>query len=215
MRSCAVTCASAPRAWPMSIATWRRAPRTRSGWWRELARGMARRGRIDTDGQQRASAAVPARRYRARRRSPRTWRSWPRAGLHGERWPAIAAPPSRWSTAPPLSELPGFAEGRVSVQDSSAQLAAVLLDPQPGERVLDACAAPGGKTGALLELGGGDRAHRARQRCPAPRARGRQSQAPGARGAPGARRPRRATRAGGTAGPSMRSCSMPPVPGPA
>lgn len=48
--------------------------------------------------------------------------------------------------------LPGFADGEVSVQDEAAQLAALLLDPQPGDRVLDACAAPGGKTGHLLEL---------------------------------------------------------------
>lgn len=51
-----------------------------------------------------------------------------------------------------VTGLPGFAEGHFSVQDSSAQLAASLLDPKPGERVLDACAAPGGKTGHLLEL---------------------------------------------------------------
>ncbi len=50
-----------------------------------------------------------------------------------------------------VSELPGFAQGWVSVQDSAAQLAAPLLDPQPGERVLDACAAPGGKTAHLRE----------------------------------------------------------------
>jgi 16S rRNA (cytosine967-C5)-methyltransferase len=50
-----------------------------------------------------------------------------------------------------LSELPGFREGYVSVQDAGAQLAAPLLDAQPGMRVLDACAAPGGKTGHLLE----------------------------------------------------------------
>ncbi|WP_018174887.1 MULTISPECIES: 16S rRNA (cytosine(967)-C(5))-methyltransferase RsmB [unclassified Thioalkalivibrio] len=55
-----------------------------------------------------------------------------------------------------VARLPGFAEGRLSVQDASAQWAAVLLDPQPGERVLDACAAPGGKTGHLLERAGGD-----------------------------------------------------------
>jgi 16S rRNA (cytosine967-C5)-methyltransferase len=55
----------------------------------------------------------------------------------------------------PAQRLPGFAEGRVSVQDASAQLAALLLDPQPGERVLDACAAPGNKTAQLLELAGG------------------------------------------------------------
>ena len=47
--------------------------------------------------------------------------------------------------------LPGFMEGRVSVQDEAAQLAADLLDLAPGQRVLDACAAPGGKTCHLLE----------------------------------------------------------------
>ena len=51
-----------------------------------------------------------------------------------------------------VSELPGFDEGLVSVQDGAAQLAGHLLDPQPGERILDACAAPGGKTGHVLEL---------------------------------------------------------------
>jgi 16S rRNA (cytosine967-C5)-methyltransferase len=50
-----------------------------------------------------------------------------------------------------ISRLPGFAEGRVSVQDAGAQLAAPLLDVRRGMRVLDACAAPGGKTGHLLE----------------------------------------------------------------
>jgi 16S rRNA (cytosine967-C5)-methyltransferase len=50
-----------------------------------------------------------------------------------------------------VSALPGFAEGLVSVQDAGAQLAAELLDAQPGHRVLDACAAPGGKTGHILE----------------------------------------------------------------
>ncbi|RQO66948.1 16S rRNA (cytosine(967)-C(5))-methyltransferase RsmB [Aquitalea sp. FJL05] len=51
-----------------------------------------------------------------------------------------------------VRELPGFAEGVVSVQDWGAQQAAVLLDLQPGQRVLDACAAPGGKTCHMLEL---------------------------------------------------------------
>jgi 16S rRNA (cytosine967-C5)-methyltransferase len=51
-----------------------------------------------------------------------------------------------------VSDLPGFAEGLVSVQDAGAQLAAALLDASPDMRVLDACAAPGGKTGHLLEL---------------------------------------------------------------
>jgi 16S rRNA (cytosine967-C5)-methyltransferase len=52
----------------------------------------------------------------------------------------------------PVSELPGFGEGEVSVQDGAAQLAALLIAPQAGECILDACAAPGGKTAHLLEL---------------------------------------------------------------
>jgi 16S rRNA (cytosine967-C5)-methyltransferase len=55
----------------------------------------------------------------------------------------------------PVDTLPGFSEGLVSVQDAAAQLAAPLLDTQPGQRVLDACAAPGGKTCNLLELNPG------------------------------------------------------------
>lgn len=52
----------------------------------------------------------------------------------------------------PVAELPGFFDGLVSVQDLGAQYAAPLLGAADGERVLDACAAPGGKTGHLLEL---------------------------------------------------------------
>jgi len=51
----------------------------------------------------------------------------------------------------PVDQLPGFAGGLVSVQDTAAQLAAGLLDVQPGHRVLDVCAAPGGKTAHILE----------------------------------------------------------------
>jgi len=54
-----------------------------------------------------------------------------------------------------VRSLPGFAEGLVSVQDAAAQLAVDVLGPRPGERVLDACAAPGGKTCHLLERVGG------------------------------------------------------------
>lgn len=50
-----------------------------------------------------------------------------------------------------VSRLPGFAEGELSVQDAGAQFAAELLDARPGQRVLDACAAPGGKTCHVLE----------------------------------------------------------------
>ena len=50
-----------------------------------------------------------------------------------------------------VADLPGFAEGDASVQDASAQLVADALSPANGARVLDACAAPGGKTAHLLE----------------------------------------------------------------
>ena len=51
-----------------------------------------------------------------------------------------------------VQKLPHFAEGAVTVQDLSAQWAAMLLEPQNGEWILDACAAPGGKTTHILEL---------------------------------------------------------------
>ena len=51
-----------------------------------------------------------------------------------------------------VDALPGFAEGAVSVQDAAAQLAVPLLDLDPDLRVLDACAAPGGKTAQILDI---------------------------------------------------------------
>jgi 16S rRNA (cytosine967-C5)-methyltransferase len=52
----------------------------------------------------------------------------------------------------PVERVPGFTEGLVSVQDAAAQRAATAIDLHPGQRVLDACAAPGGKTAHMLEL---------------------------------------------------------------
>jgi 16S rRNA (cytosine967-C5)-methyltransferase len=52
----------------------------------------------------------------------------------------------------PVQRIPGFDDGLVSVQDAAAQRAAPLLDARDGMRVLDACAAPGGKSAHLLEL---------------------------------------------------------------
>ena len=57
----------------------------------------------------------------------------------------------RLSTPLSVGELPGFRDGLVSVQDAAAQMAAQLLPMATGQRVLDACAAPGGKTAHLLE----------------------------------------------------------------
>lgn len=64
---------------------------------------------------------------------------------------AIAPSGIRLTAAVDVQQLPGFDDGVVSVQDESAQLAAFLLDAQSGERILDACCAPGGKTGHILE----------------------------------------------------------------
>ncbi len=60
------------------------------------------------------------------------------------------------SEAMPVAELPGFNEGRVSVQDAAAQIAAPWLLRGVKGHILDACAAPGGKSAHLLELGGAD-----------------------------------------------------------
>lgn len=51
----------------------------------------------------------------------------------------------------PVHELPGFAAGHFQVQDEAAQLATLVLDPGPGERILDACAGLGGKTGHIAQ----------------------------------------------------------------
>ena len=65
-----------------------------------------------------------------------------------------------------VRELPGYAEGDFSVQDHSSMLVASALAPQPGMRVLDLCAAPGGKTTHLAELmDNRGQGHRLRHRC--------------------------------------------------
>lgn len=73
------------------------------------------------------------------------------AGIEAD---ALAWLPGAITVRTPVAvrRLPGFSEGELSVQDASAQLAARLLAPQRAERILDACAAPGGKTCGLLEL---------------------------------------------------------------
>ncbi|WP_431820821.1 16S rRNA (cytosine(967)-C(5))-methyltransferase RsmB [Burkholderia sp. F1] len=71
---------------------------------------------------------------------------------HGIDAAAIGKHAVRLATPLPVERIPGFADGVVSVQDAGAQLAAEWLGAADGMRVLDACAAPGGKTGHILEL---------------------------------------------------------------
>jgi len=80
-----------------------------------------------------------------------SWLAKARAtGLEGEP-SALSADGVVLGRAVDVETLPGFREGDVSVQDEAAQLAAMLLAAEPGQRVLDACAAPGGKACHLLE----------------------------------------------------------------
>lgn len=88
------------------------------------------------------------------RTSSAAWCALPGAPTASAALPALPAA-VRLKAPTDVQLLPGFADGLVSVQDAAAQLAAPLLDAAPGMRVLDACAAPGGKTAHLLESTGG------------------------------------------------------------
>ncbi|WP_425271818.1 16S rRNA (cytosine(967)-C(5))-methyltransferase RsmB [Rodentibacter heidelbergensis] len=90
-------------------------------------------------------------RVNAQKNSPETYRTLlEKADILAESGPHPQALRLRFATA--VEKLPHFAEGEVTVQDLSAQWAAVLLAPQNDEWILDACAAPGGKTTHILEL---------------------------------------------------------------
>ena len=84
-----------------------------------------------------------------------SWRQRLPDGVEAASLPGVPSA-LRLSRPLPVEELPGFAAGEVSVQDGAAQLAAPLLGAAPGMRVLDACAAPGGKTLHILESVAGD-----------------------------------------------------------
>jgi 16S rRNA (cytosine967-C5)-methyltransferase len=88
-------------------------------------------------------------RVNRRKLTPEAWiESLTLAGIGARR---IGPDAVRLDKPMPVAAIPGFSDGIVSVQDAAAQLAAPLLDVSCGMRVLDACAAPGGKTGHLLE----------------------------------------------------------------
>jgi 16S rRNA (cytosine967-C5)-methyltransferase len=74
------------------------------------------------------------------------------AGVAAEPIPGLPAGLTLTGRSGDLRQLPGYEEGHWCVQDRAAQRIAPLLDPQPGERILDACAAPGGKSTHLAEL---------------------------------------------------------------
>jgi len=119
------------------------------GWWvKQLAVAYPRQWRDIL-----ASANVPApltlRVNRRRASREQVLAAFQAAGLDAE---PVGPSGLALSSPRPVTQLPGFAEGWWSVQDAGAQLAAELLAPANGMRVLDACSAPGGKTAHLLEL---------------------------------------------------------------
>ncbi len=156
--------------------------RVRHDWpgsWREL---------LEADNQ----APPMVLRVNARRSTPHDYVQ--RLAANG-RQAQVVGPQAVWLATPcPVAQLPGFADGDVSVQDLSAQRAApLLLAPPlpPGARVLDACAAPGGKTAHLLELADLERHGTRRRRRPAA-ARAADSAAPASAGDARVRRRARA-----------------------
>jgi len=74
-----------------------------------------------------------------------------RVEAEGMRAHALGGSAVRFERPVPVERIPGFSAGAVSVQDAAAQHAAPFLDARDGTRVLDACAAPGGKTAHILE----------------------------------------------------------------
>ncbi len=74
------------------------------------------------------------------------------AGIEVQRIPPLPQALRLHGGVGAIQQLPGFTEGWWTIQDSSAQLVTHLLDPQPGEIIIDACAAPGGKTTHIAEL---------------------------------------------------------------
>ncbi|MFL6718633.1 MAG: 16S rRNA (cytosine(967)-C(5))-methyltransferase RsmB [Burkholderiaceae bacterium] len=117
-------------------------------WWIDAARGA-----YPADWEQLLSAgnSLPPLTLRVNRRKTDMAAYLALLEQHGMAAQQLGPDAVRLAQPVPVQRIPGFEQGLVSVQDAAAQLAAPLLDAQDGMRVLDACAAPGGKTGHLLE----------------------------------------------------------------
>ncbi|MGE8658439.1 MAG: 16S rRNA (cytosine(967)-C(5))-methyltransferase RsmB [Achromobacter sp.] len=119
------------------------------GWWVKQLRVAYPRQWQDILRAANVPAPLTLRVNRRRASREQVLAAFQNAGLAAE---AVGSAGLVLATPRPVTQLPGFAEGWWSVQDAGAQLAAELLAPAAGMRVLDACAAPGGKTAHLLEL---------------------------------------------------------------
>ena len=124
-----------------------------AGWPRWLAAKVRADWPADADAVFAGSARAAPMWLRVNRRvaSRDAWLEDARAaGIAGEGVPGLADA-VRLDMPRPVDQLPGFATGAISVQDGAAQAVADALAPAPGARVLDACAAPGGKAAHLAE----------------------------------------------------------------
>jgi 16S rRNA (cytosine967-C5)-methyltransferase len=122
-------------------------------WWIERLRSELP---LEADSVLRAGNAHPPMTLRANRRrlsADAYLLQLATAGMQARRLPNDAL---QLAQPVPVDQLPGFATGEVSVQDAGAQEVASLLDVADGMRVLDACAAPGGKTAQILETAAAD-----------------------------------------------------------
>ena len=169
MRCCVAISASAPRSKPRPTPTKRRATLHPRWLLERLREDWPQDWNAIVDAGQRRAADVAARQSAARRRATTTRGA---SGRSRHRRAAVAHAPAALRLTPRLRRrmrCPASTTGLVSVQDAAAQLAAPLLDLAPGARVLDACAAPGGKTAHILEYCPRRACHGDRHRRRAPR----------------------------------------------
>lgn len=121
-------------------------------WIEELGEDLTRRVLILNNS--RASVVVRVNRLKS---TPQDLRElWKRNDLNAVIVPGLPDAVTIHNPGRPIQSLPGYDEGLFTVQDTAAQMIAPLLGVRPGDRVLDACAAPGGKTSHLAALAGNE-----------------------------------------------------------
>jgi len=121
-------------------------------WIEELGADITRRVLILNNS--RASVVVRVNRLRSTLQDLREL--WKRSDLNAVTVPGLPDAVTIHNPGGPIQSLPGYDEGLFTVQDTAAQMIAPLLGVRPGHRVLDACAAPGGKTSHLAALAGNE-----------------------------------------------------------
>lgn len=131
------------------VAATPRGHRCHPGWWIELLRASYPNDWESICAAGNSHPPLTLRVNRRRSSVPVMLQALETAGLEPQ---ALGGDAIALANPVPVAQIPGFGAGLVSVQDLGAQYAAPYLDVQPGQRVLDACAAPGGKACHLVEI---------------------------------------------------------------